>query len=60
MVPAPPGVVLKSVLLGLVVLYCRGLSGELHAVPEDHLVSGRDGPAWGLAAAAAPDVDFLV
>lgn len=28
--------------------------GELHAVAEDHPVSGGDGPARGLAAAAAP------
>lgn len=28
--------------------------GQLHTVAEDHPMSGGDGPAWGLAAAAAP------
>lgn len=27
---------------------------QLHAVAEDHPAGGRDGPTWGLAAAAAP------
>lgn len=27
---------------------------QLHAVAEDHPTGGRDGPTWGLAAAAAP------
>lgn len=31
---------------------------QLHAVAKVHPASGRDGPAWGLAAAAAPGHDL--